>query len=99
MQTLSIMGALQGEKEPKFVVNAGVCLYLNFLLLPIQPIKYIDFQLLPEIESIHLQARSSLQPLLHEKHPMIFITTLTLLGHRLAHPERILQKHHIQNKN
>lgn len=91
MQTLSIMGALQGERERKFVVNAGVCLYLNFLLLLIQPVKYIDFQLLPEIESIHLQAGSSLQPLLHEKHPKIFITTLTLLGRRLAHPHRILQ--------
>jgi len=66
-QVLSIICALQG-KQRKFVLKAQVISYLNFLLLQIQAIKYIDFQPCPEIESIHLQSRSPLQPLLKGKY-------------------------------
>ncbi len=45
-------------------LRTEVISYLDFLLLLIQPVKYIDFQLFPEIESIRFQARSSLKPFL-----------------------------------
>lgn len=45
-------------------LKAGAISYLNFFFLFIQPPNNIDFQLSPEIESIYLQSRSSLQPFL-----------------------------------
>lgn len=41
--------------------------YLCFLPLFAQPFKYIDPQFFPEVESLHLQAWSSLQPLLKQQ--------------------------------
>lgn len=59
------------------VAKMEVIWYLNFLLLFIQPGENVDFQLLPEIEAILLQARSSLQPLLTRQNKGF--TTLLLL--------------------
>lgn len=65
-----------GAKLVKFVLGAEVISYLDFLFLHIQPVKYIDFKPFPEIETIHFQARRSLQPLLKERPKgfMLFIS-------------------------
>lgn len=86
IQSPSIICALQGEHR-KFALKAGVISYLNFLLLLIQPIRYIDFQPFPEIESICLQARSSLQPSLRET-PWGFYHIYTLFSRRWPYPEQ-----------
>lgn len=73
-----------------FLLKLGVISYLYFLLLLIQPIKYIDFQPLPEIESIHLQAWSSLQPLLRRATQGFFfiIFLSSSVAHELIHSEK-----------
>lgn len=86
IKTQSIICALQGQHR-KFALKAGVISYLNFLLLLIQPIRYIDFQPFPEIEPICLQARSSLQPFLRET-PWRFYHIYTLFSRRWPYPEQ-----------